>query len=186
MEPGSANREAADVTCGAEGCEAPCRDVGSHPGYCRLHRGQHPTIRSRMAGYQVRYRTNKIKNICCHDQCVAELNLDNQTGFCAKHWRTSRPRKVTRKDMAIDATVRVDAIKLESGCTDCGYRDHAVALDFDHVRGVKKWDIARGKYERNWDDLLEEIAKCEVVCANCHRVRTKVRRRTRALIEDAT
>jgi hypothetical protein len=60
------------------------------------------------------------------------------------------------------------------GCTDCGYRTHPEALDFDHVDG-KRFTISRA-VAHSWDDLLAEIDKCEVVCSNCHRVRTAQRR----------
>lgn len=58
-------------------------------------------------------------------------------------------------------------------CVDCGEGDPLV-LEFDHVR-AKCFDICRGLPERNWESILEEIAKCEVVCANCHRRRTAKR-----------
>lgn len=64
-------------------------------------------------------------------------------------------------------------IKLARGCKDCGYCGHPDALEFDHLRD-KKFTIAEGR--RNVDKLLEEIEKCEVVCANCHRIRTANRR----------
>lgn len=66
-------------------------------------------------------------------------------------------------------------IKLSRGCADCGYNAHAEALDFDHVRGEKSFTISEctGK---GYDKLLAEVEKCDVVCANCHRVRTKERR----------
>lgn len=71
----------------------------------------------------------------------------------------------------------VDAIKIERGCADCDYREHAVALDFDHVRGVKVAHVGtmvnRGVAMKT---ILAEIEKCEVVCANCHRVRTTRRK----------
>jgi hypothetical protein len=66
----------------------------------------------------------------------------------------------------------IDKIKLEKGCADCGYNKRPEALDFDHLPGTKKQcDIAvmTSYGERR---LMEEIAKCEVVCANCHRIRT--------------
>ena len=55
-------------------------------------------------------------------------------------------------------------------CVDCGETD-PVVLEFDHLR-EKLFDIGRGIRDKNWDLLLAEIAKCEVVCANCHRRRT--------------
>ena len=65
----------------------------------------------------------------------------------------------------------LDAIKQETGCMDCTYNEHPVALDFDHVRGKKLFQIS-AKVTKTWESLMEEIAKCEVVCANCHRIRT--------------
>ncbi len=66
-------------------------------------------------------------------------------------------------------------IKVERGCTDCGYDAHPAALDFDHLPGsVKKYRLCTmaGMKRAHID---AEIAKCEVVCANCHRIRTNER-----------
>jgi hypothetical protein len=72
----------------------------------------------------------------------------------------------------------LDTLKLERGCADCGYREHAVALDFDHLPGVEKvMDIAQAIGRMSFERLQAEVAKCEVVCANCHRVRTMERRK---------
>lgn len=60
------------------------------------------------------------------------------------------------------------------GCVDCGYNEHPAALEFDHVRGDKLFNIGERK-TMNWDKLMEEIDKCDLVCANCHRVRTAER-----------
>lgn len=70
----------------------------------------------------------------------------------------------------------VNAYKLEQGCADCGYNDRPEALGFDHLPGTVKVAnvsilITRGSMEK----ILEEIEKCEVVCANCHAIRTKGR-----------
>lgn len=66
--------------------------------------------------------------------------------------------------------------KLAHGCADCGYNKDAYALQFDHIHGDKKKnvsDLIRSDYA--WKTVLEEIEKCEVVCANCHAIRTKSR-----------
>ena len=65
------------------------------------------------------------------------------------------------------------AIKLDSGCVDCGYNTYPEALDFDHIGDDKLCDVSKC---HNETQLLAEIAKCEVVCANCHRRRTALRR----------
>jgi hypothetical protein len=70
-----------------------------------------------------------------------------------------------------------DFIKLTTGCTDCGWAGWARGLDWDHVRGPKISTIsiliANG---RPWSEVLVEIGKCELVCSNCHRIRTAERR----------
>ena len=72
---------------------------------------------------------------------------------------------------------RIQQIKVERGCVDCGYNTHAVALDFDHMPGhVKNFRIATMSGGNSWPLIEAEIAKCEVVCANCHRIRTADRR----------
>jgi hypothetical protein len=55
-------------------------------------------------------------------------------------------------------------------CVDCGDAD-PVVLEFDHVAD-KQFTISEGIRDRGWDAVLEEIEKCDVVCANCHRRRT--------------
>jgi hypothetical protein len=69
----------------------------------------------------------------------------------------------------------VAAIKLERGCADCGYRGHPAALQFDHLPGAVKLNAVATMRRRRWEVVLAEIAKCEVVCANCHAIRTAER-----------
>jgi hypothetical protein len=62
-------------------------------------------------------------------------------------------------------------IKEASGCSDCGITNH-IMLDFDHLRD-KKYNVSRMIHDGfSWKAIQKEIEKCEVVCANCHRVRT--------------
>jgi hypothetical protein len=60
-------------------------------------------------------------------------------------------------------------------CRDCGVQYPPVAMDFDHVRGQKVADLSTLVVGSSLDRIREEIAKCEVVCANCHRIRTASR-----------
>lgn len=68
-------------------------------------------------------------------------------------------------------------IKIYSGCIDCGYSEHAVALQFDHTGDNKKMnvsDMIRSDY--SWITIKQEISKCEVRCANCHSIKTRDRK----------
>lgn len=70
----------------------------------------------------------------------------------------------------------VGLLKLAYGCTDCGYRGHPEALQFDHMPGHEKLGDVNKMVKYNVGTLFAEIAKCEVVCANCHAIRTATRR----------
>ena len=59
-----------------------------------------------------------------------------------------------------------------SFCADCG-NNNPIVLEFDHVRGEKKYEISRLiSIPMSLDVLKEEIKKCDIVCANCHKIRT--------------
>lgn len=58
-------------------------------------------------------------------------------------------------------------------CLDCGKSFSIVSMQFDHVRGEKKFRLAEATAKlKSLEVVQEEIDKCEVVCANCHLVRT--------------
>lgn len=59
-------------------------------------------------------------------------------------------------------------------CTDCRQTFHFAAMDFDHI-GTDKISNVAHMTTASVEALLAEIAKCEVVCANCHRIRTWLR-----------
>ncbi|MFI5397571.1 MAG: hypothetical protein ACHQ9S_18700 [Candidatus Binatia bacterium] len=60
-------------------------------------------------------------------------------------------------------------------CTDCGGQFHRHAMEFDHCRGEKLFNIS-DPGAHSLDEVLAEIKKCDLVCACCHRVRTHKRR----------
>ena len=65
--------------------------------------------------------------------------------------------------------------KLAAGCMDCGYNKHFAALQFDHRPGeIKLFDLAKSKWH-TITKVKQEMAKCDVVCANCHSIRTYTR-----------
>ena len=68
--------------------------------------------------------------------------------------------------------LRIADYKLEKGCTDCGYNENAAALEFDHLPGFDKTKTVGSFCWSSWERIMEEIKKCEVVCANCHAIRS--------------
>lgn len=60
-------------------------------------------------------------------------------------------------------------------CTDCGVSYPWYVMEFDHLRD-KEMDISKMMRRRMaWDKIEAELAKCELVCANCHRERSYLR-----------
>jgi len=63
-------------------------------------------------------------------------------------------------------------------CTDCGRVYPSYVMDFDHVRGEKIGEVGQ-MIHRRWEIIEAEIAKCDLVCSNCHRMRTHERKERR-------
>lgn len=84
----------------------------------------------------------------------------------------------TKKRAKRNAALKREAInqyKVEQGCVDCGYNAHPWALEFDHLPGAIKVKTVASLMYNSWDAIWAEIDKCEVVCANCHAIRTFTR-----------
>lgn len=101
---------------------------------------------------------------------IKQHYLDNKEYYKAKAKIRSATIRVANKAF-------VDRFKVYKGCTDCGYDKHPEALHFDHVRGVKLYDVAYlVKSGAGRTKIKEEIRKCDVRCANCHAIVTASRR----------
>jgi hypothetical protein len=104
-----------------------------------------------------------------------------RTAYRTRSWRL-RPlyldsRYADRPELARNRAYVRD-VMLRSGCVDCGLRD-LVTLEFDHVRGRKSADVS-ALVRNGWslERVRQELACCEVRCANCHRRRTARERGT--------
>jgi hypothetical protein len=106
--------------------------------------------------------------------CKACQNAKNKLCW-PKYYRAHKKRLLAEdKKMYHVRQEELDKMKAQP-CMDCGGRFPACAMDFDHVRGKKKFVLsAIGGH--NWNKVLKEAKKCDVVCANCHRIRTTRRR----------
>jgi hypothetical protein len=66
----------------------------------------------------------------------------------------------------------ISALKIKRGCDKCGYRKHPAALQFHHKDAETKVRTISEMAGRNYskEDILKEIRKCDLFCANCHAV----------------
>jgi len=91
-------------------------------------------------------------------------------------WRKKNAERHQAIEAKALATYRatVDPLKAKP-CMDCGGSFPPECMDWDHVRGKKLFGVGSG-VRRSIKAVLIEIAKCELVCSNCHRIRTRKRR----------
>jgi hypothetical protein len=104
----------------------------------------------------------------------------NRTYRQSEHYRRLVAKaNVERRKRNVE---EINKIKLSRGCVDCGYNLHPAALDFDHRPGERKrFGVSYAK-QRTMNIIRKEMEKCDVVCANCHRVRTEKRRQAKEFI----
>ncbi len=92
--------------------------------------------------------------------------------FYQENKSVRREKLSSRKKEIQDITREMVYSILSAGCVDSPEKD-IVVLDFDHITGVKKHNISYmvgcGYYP---DAIKEELKKCVVRCANCHRRKT--------------
>jgi hypothetical protein len=67
-------------------------------------------------------------------------------------------------------------LKEKSPCLDCKEYYPYYVMDFDHVRGKKQANVMELIPTLSKKRIDQEIAKCEIVCSNCHRIRTHNRK----------
>lgn len=119
------------------------------------------------------------------DFAFRSLETAERQGHCRKcHAAYRRVHYLRTKDVYVRREVaRMRRYRLENRarileyltthpCVDCGESD-PVVLDFDHRDpATKRGDVARLAASKAWPQIVAEIAKCDVRCANCHRRRT--------------
>ncbi len=101
-------------------------------------------------------------------------------GSFKEHYRQSRCKLCSAKrgqTKIDDNRLYVRELKEKTPCKDCGKNYPFYVMHFDHLRD-KKFNIG-SKNSISFNKLLNEINKCEIVCANCHAERTYKRKKTR-------
>jgi len=72
-------------------------------------------------------------------------------------------------------------------CADCNHHYPYYVMDFDHREGEEKKGVINRMIAMGWarQTIMAEIAKCDVVCANCHRERTHQRKEQQKALNKA-
>lgn len=100
-------------------------------------------------------------------------NKSKQAIYSSRHYNKNKEEYYARNKMKILALkAYVESTKWNKPCVDCNCIYPPYVMDYDHL-GDKLYSISdmtkRGATTKKID---QEIAKCELVCANCHRART--------------
>ena len=91
--------------------------------------------------------------------------------------KAHKAHRETVKRNTLEKREWVQSLKHNKQCSACGLAYPHWVMDFDHRPGeVKVAGIARMYQNYGRKTILEEIAKCDLVCSNCHRDRTYHRR----------
>jgi hypothetical protein len=99
--------------------------------------------------------------------------------YDAQYHQKTRERRIKQKRVLHDAFVTwCRSLKEGKPCADCAKIFHPVAMQWDHLPGtIKNASLGDLTRRHNRRRVLEEIGNCELVCANCHAVRTLNRQR---------
>jgi hypothetical protein len=113
---------------------------------------------------------------------MGKLSKEEQAKASKKHYAANKEKIKERAKAFTAAQIvknreYVNNIKSQFPCTDCKQYFFPVMLDFDHTGNDKTRNIAdmvaRGCSIKT---IQSEIDKCQIVCANCHRLRTFLRK----------
>lgn len=123
-----------------------------------------------------RWKERVTKGLC--GRCgKSPISSQNECERC-RELANKRAKTRRKKFMANKDERRAFLIELKGGkCIDCGYNEHPAAFEFDHLRDKVAAISSMLNTPIKWERILAEVEKCELVCANCHRIRTHNRRK---------
>lgn len=119
------------------------------------------------------FNKNKTKKDGHHNLCRVCSNINSKTYYNKnKEEHIKKVRIITAKTRKENQKKLFEYYSTHP-CIDCG-NQNPIVLELDHRDGVDKFKniskLIANAY--SWDRIEEEILKCDVRCANCHRIRT--------------
>lgn len=104
---------------------------------------------------------------------MAYKNKEDRKTYFAAHYQENKDYYLTRNRRYVSEKQQHIRQFKNVPCTDCRGEYPYYVMDLDHRPGtVKRYEPAQLPTLAGWDALKAELAKCDVVCSNCHRVRT--------------
>jgi hypothetical protein len=102
---------------------------------------------------------------CLWHLCYNKASHRSNGKFCCNKCKNKYYVSKRRKDL------KKELVEYKGGCCEkCGYNKCIDALDFHHLDPSKKeFGLSKKGLTRSIKILKEEVSKCILVCANCHR-----------------
>lgn len=124
------------------------------------------------------------RKIYCSARCrLIRWVRENRTKL-NENVRAYRKRRYEKEGRWLDQSPKASALKAwmvelkALPCSDCGHTFPTCCMDFDHRIGERKEYNLGSMFAHHYSrELIEkELAKCDLVCSNCHRIRTRDRK----------
>jgi hypothetical protein len=116
--------------------------------------------------------TNRLHTQC--KECYITKRRKTWRDHYHKYGSNYRKRAIERtRDVRNELRQRMLEYLHDKACAICGVNDVRV-LEFDHIDPTKKsFGIAKAlTYTFSWERILNEVSKCQILCANCHKIKT--------------
>ena len=108
-----------------------------------------------------------------------DIQREEQRERCRINRKKNNNYNKYKQNSRAKLRARVSAIKEAQPCMDCAFYYPAPIMEYDHRPDEEKTATIASMVvaQRPWDVIVAEIAKCDLVCANCHRYRTHCTRK---------
>lgn len=113
-------------------------------------------------------KADGYQSICreCGQKNSKQYYLDNKSTMVKQIYAKNQSRKLKNKQIVFDYL-------LTKECVDCG-NNNPLVLEFDHINPSDKFKEVGMLVHEGYSikTIFNEITKCEIRCANCHRIKT--------------
>ncbi len=116
-------------------------------------------------------KPQKMNNKPNCSKCGVEKNHSNTFSPKEGMWSPQCRQCLRAKGMKSETKLKQQCVDYKGGkCQVCGYKNCLAALDFHHLNpNEKDFTVARKKMNIANEEMKQELDKCVLICANCHR-----------------
>jgi hypothetical protein len=106
-----------------------------------------------------------------YEKCKDCMKVRGRKYYYQNHDRQLKLALIRKSKSYYEKRAIINALK-DVPCVDCGMKFPPCVMDFDHEDRRDKIDSISHMLSHSIDVIMKEISKCDIVCANCHRIRT--------------